>query len=81
MGLSGSLAGAFAGFVVTPFDVVKTRLMTAGEKQTSLQVFKDIISENGIQGLYKGATIRMAYLCAGGFAFFGIYEQLKLKLS
>ena len=36
-----------------------------------------IYAENGIAGLYKGATIRMMYLCVGGFAFFGMYEQFK----
>ena len=74
MGLSGSVAGAFAGFIVTPFDVIKTRLMTNENKLTTIEVVKDIWSESGVKGLYKGAGIRMCYLCAGGFAFFGIYE-------
>ena len=26
--LNGAIAGSFAGFTVTPFDVLKTRLMT-----------------------------------------------------
>ena len=38
--------------------------------QLAMQIFK----EEGIKGLYKGAMIRMGYLCAGGFAFFGMYE-------
>ena len=79
--MSGSVAGAFAGFIVTPFDVIKTRLMTSDNKLSTIQVVKEILSENGLPGLYRGATIRMAYLCAGGFAFFGLYEQLKLELS
>ena len=74
MGLSGSVAGACAGFLVTPFDVIKTRLMTNDSQLTTIQVVRDIMSESGVKGLYKGAMIRMAYLCAGGFAFFGIYE-------
>ena len=36
-----------------------------------------ILKEEGAKGLYKGAMIRMMYLSVGGFAFFGIYEQLK----
>ena len=36
MGMSGSVAGAFAGFVVTPFDVIKTRLMTNDKKLTTI---------------------------------------------
>ena len=26
--INGSIAGSFAGFIVTPFDVAKTKLMT-----------------------------------------------------
>ena len=39
------------------------------------------MKEEGIQGLYKGALIRMGYLCVGGFAFFGIYEQIKRRMT
>lgn len=46
----------------------------------TLQIFKDIIHEQGIKGLYKGAAIRMMYLGVGGFAFFGIYEKIKSVL-
>ena len=77
MALSGSVAGSFSGFIVTPFDVLKTRLMTHDVKQkqiSTVQLIKKITAEEGIQGLYKGALIRMGYLCVGGFAFFGIYE-------
>lgn len=44
------------------------------------QVFMQILNEEGIKGLYKGAMIRMMYLTVGGFAFFGIYEQLKKEI-
>jgi len=84
LALSGSVAGSISGFIVTPFDVLKTRLMTHDIKQkqmTTTQVFKLILAEEGIAGLYKGATIRMMYLCVGGFAFFGIYEQLKKQIA
>ena len=30
---NGSLAGSFSGFMVTPFDVAKTRLMTYDTKK------------------------------------------------
>jgi hypothetical protein len=40
-----------------------------------------ILEEEGVKGLYKGATIRMMYLCVGGFAFFGVYEQLKKRVE
>ena len=82
-GLNGSIAGSCAGFLVTPFDVVKTKLMTYSVKEqtpSTVYVFKDIIKEDGVKGLYKGAGIRMIYLGVGGFAFFGIYEKIKTTL-
>lgn len=82
-GLNGSIAGSFSGFVVTPFDVAKTRLMTYNVKDklpSTAGVLKEIYSEEGARGLYRGAGIRMMYLGVGGFAFFGIYEKIKLSL-
>lgn len=32
-GFNGSIAGSFSGFIVTPFDVAKTRLMTYSLKE------------------------------------------------
>jgi solute carrier family 25 S-adenosylmethionine transporter 26 len=81
---NGALAGSFAGFTVTPFDVLKTRLMTLSVKEvtpSTAQVFKEIISEEGIRGLYRGAMMRMIYLGVGGSAFFGIYEEVKRTLT
>ncbi len=82
-GINGSLAGAFAGFIVTPFDVAKTRLMTYNVKEkvpSTVKLFTEIYSEEGFKGLYRGALIRMIYLGVGGFAFFGIYEHIKAIL-
>lgn len=84
MALSGSTAGAFAGFIVTPFDVIKTRLMTHDIRQSQMSTWeaaKVVYSESGLPGLYRGATIRMGYLCVGGFAFFGVYEQIRKAAS
>ena len=78
--LNGAMAGSFAGFTVTPFDVLKTRLMTYSVKEvtpSTVQVFQDIIKEEGIRGLYRGAGMRMIYLGVGGSAFFGIYEKVR----
>ena len=40
-----------------------------------------IVSEEGVKGLFRGATVRMAYLTVGGFAFFGMYENSKYWIS
>ena len=78
------MAGSFAGFTVTPFDVLKTRLMTFSvQEQTpsTLSVFQEILREEGLRGLYRGAMMRMIYLGVGGSAFFGIYEKVKQTLN
>ena len=80
----GSVAGSFSGFIVTPFDVLKTKLMTLDVKQkkiSTIQLTKQIVYEEGIKGLYKGATIRMIYMFVGGCAFFGIYEKIKKEMT
>jgi len=42
---------------------------------------KHIIAEDGVKGLFRGATVRMAYLTVGGFAFFGVYENSKRLIA
>ena len=79
MAVTGSVSGSFAGFIVTPFDVIKTKLMT--QNASTSEVISTIWKEEGIKGMYRGAGIRMIYLGVGGSAFFGIYEQLKIKFS
>ena len=82
--LNGAVAGSFAGFTVTPFDVLKTKLMTYNVKDvtpSTVSVLKDVLKEEGIRGLYRGAGVRMVYLGVGGSAFFGIYEKVKIMLQ
>ena len=67
--LNGSLAGSLAGYIVTPVDVIKTRLMTHDHDTAALsirQLFLKIYREEGINGLYRGATMRILYLSFGG---------------
>ena len=60
--LSVFLAGGFAGvanwIVAIPFDVVKSRLQTAPEGlySGSMEVFKEIMKEEGITAFYRGIT-------------------------
>ena len=84
LALNGSVSGMFAGGLVTPFDVIKTRMMTADVKAERLglvEVATTIWREEGIKGMYRGALVRMGYLCFGGFAFFGIYEKVKKEMG
>ena len=82
--INGSLAGSIAGFTVTPIDVLKTRLMTHDLNKESVKardLLKSIYKENGLPGLFRGASIRVMYLSFGGSAFFGIYEVVKMQME
>jgi solute carrier family 25 S-adenosylmethionine transporter 26 len=78
--INGSTAGAIAGWIVTPIDVIKTRLMTYDldkELPKARVIFRSIIENEGPKALFSGAQMRMLYLSVGGMAFFGIYEHIK----
>jgi hypothetical protein len=66
----------FSGLVVTPLDVLKTRQQTATVEIGTLELFMVIFNESGVQGLFKGGSVRMMYMCVGGFVYFGIYEHI-----
>jgi solute carrier family 25 (mitochondrial S-adenosylmethionine transporter), member 26 len=81
--INGSVAGSIAGLIVTPFDVLKTRAMTNSLKNhrcTTLFIVKNLYATEGVRGFYKGGMIRAFTLCAGGFAFFGIYEYIHSEM-
>ena len=87
--INGSIAGATSGFLTTPLDVLKTRRMTfqstdstGNNKQVSLATeVRNIVAEEGVPGLFRGASMRMMYLTIGGFAFFGVYENSKSLIA
>lgn len=59
---AGMVGGCFAAGIMTPMDVIKTRVQA--EKGTKMEVkfsemFVKIFKTEGIKGLYKGAVPRM----------------------
>lgn len=81
---NGAVAGAVSSLIVTPFDVLKTRIATAdltGKRLGMVEVTRHILQDEGFNGLYKGGLIRAGTFFCGGFAFFGIYERVKKAMS
>lgn len=75
--ISGGIAGAIAGFLTTPCDVIKTRMMTNAVRQYNikpLQWLLKTIREEGYSALFKGWHVRIIYLGLGGVVWFGCYR-------
>ncbi|KAK8792017.1 hypothetical protein WA158_005394 [Blastocystis sp. Blastoise] len=60
--ISGMSAGAFASGIMTPMDVIKTRVQAAKGSKSDVkfgQMFMKVYREEGFKALYKGTVPRM----------------------
>jgi len=78
--MTGAIAGGFTGFVTTPFDVLKTRLMTQGSRGEYKNLFdavRKITAEEGATAFFKGWQARLLWISIGGCVFFTALEQAR----
>jgi len=80
--ISGAWAGFVFAFVVTPIDLLKTRMQMEGVgehlKTTKISTLtRNIVKQNGLMGLFKGLTITMIRDVPGVAAQYGIFEVTK----
>ncbi|PXF42100.1 Mitochondrial substrate carrier family protein E [Gracilariopsis chorda] len=86
MGLSLLLASAFAGTlsrsIVHPMDTLRSRLMVSTSRTASLRsALSDIISEDGIQGLYRGFWISVTMQAPAVATYLSTYDYSKQYIS
>src|ERR1700678_2042610 len=80
--LCGSLSGGLTGILTTPFDVLKTRIMLSSPhdphfiSSTPWHGIQQLWREGGLRRVFAGAGPRMIWISAGGFVFFGAYEEI-----
>ena len=84
--LAGGMAGACAGLVSTPLDVVKTRIQTqrrgAGiQSMTAVQVMRDIWRQEGVRGFMRGGSARVLYFMPSAAICWTTYETVKRMLK
>lgn len=79
----GALSGGLAAVVTTPFDVMKTRMMTAPQGlPVSMQaVAFTILRQEGPLGLFKGAVPRFFWIAPLGAMNFAGYELAKKAMD
>jgi len=75
----GAVAGAFAGALTTPLDVVKTRLMTSspGTYRGVMHCVQKTVSEEGALAMFKGIQPRVLWIGLGGGCFFSALETAR----
>jgi len=77
----GGMAGSLASGIVTPIDVVKTRLSTGQCPIDVGSCVQHVLSEQGWAGLYAGAGSRMVWSGAFSAIGFGSFEAAKTWLG
>lgn len=80
-GMMGGIAYGIAGFLTTPFDLIKSRRMVNTMPALSIaSCFKHVYKESGIVGLYRGCISRTVLTGLGGLiyycAFFRILDYM-----
>ncbi|KAK7270362.1 hypothetical protein RIF29_23443 [Crotalaria pallida] len=78
----GALSGGLAAVVTTPFDVMKTRMMTAQGRSVSMTMIAfSILRHEGPLGLFKGAVPRFFWIAPLGAMNFAGYELAKKAMN
>jgi len=84
----GGVAGSAAALFTTPFDVVKTRMLTrslVGSEGAAAggvwQTATGIVRSEGMRGLYAGVGPRLLIYISQGAIFFASYELTKRLLG
>lgn len=79
----GALSGGLAAVATTPFDVIKTRMMTApqGRPVSMTMVAFSILRREGPLGLFKGAVPRFFWIAPLGAMNFAGYELARKAMD
>ena len=76
----GALSGMLAAVIMTPVDVVKTRLMTGGASGGIVGTFNAILTEEGAATLMKGVVPRIVFLAPLAALTLSLYEAYARQL-
>lgn len=76
--VAAGLSGGLAGWVTTPIDVVKTRIMLSATGKGGCcganEVLRKILKEDGSRELFRGGGMRLFWTTVGSGMYLAIYE-------
>lgn len=74
------VAGAIAAVIMTPVDVIKTRIMTGGSSVGIVNTLTSIVREEGAATLMKGVIPRIVFLAPLAGITFSVYEAVAANM-
>jgi len=84
--VAAAITGGITGFVTTPLDVIKTKLMiqtaTSGGQQYTgvMDALTGVYKSGGLDALFVGSAARVAWLLPFTTIYLGVYEVAKRKM-
>lgn len=72
--VSGAAGGVALWTTIYPLDVIKSRIQVHSSDSSIAAVFRQILSEQGIRGLYRGLTPTLLRTIPSTAALFVTYE-------
>lgn len=73
----GGLSGVISSTIFYPFHLLKSRLIMKTETETLISILKDVKTNDGFKGFYKGFSISLFKTVPSHAISFGIYEFFK----
>lgn len=81
---AAAITGGITGFLTTPLDLIKTRLMiqssTGGQYSGIVDALSSIYQSGGVEALFTGSAARVAWLLPFTTIYLGVYEVAKRKI-
>mmetsp|Transcript_90728 Transcript_90728/g.228170 ORF Transcript_90728/g.228170 Transcript_90728/m.228170 type:complete len:349 (-) Transcript_90728:171-1217(-) len=74
---AGATGGVFAAFVLMPLEIAKTRIqLSHGGDLSTLGTMSNIVMDEGVQGLFRGAFAKCFETGSKNFVYFYIYDAI-----
>jgi hypothetical protein len=74
--LTALVAGAVAGGLTNPMDMIKARLQTQKQYKNAMDCFKQTVSQEGPKALFRGALARVLWISPNMMLTMTIYDSI-----
>lgn len=75
--ICGPMSSLSANLLTNPLDCMRTRMQVTKQRETSLQVLKNLWEQDGYRLFYRGLTARLSYSCLYSILITLGYETAK----